>query len=270
MNRLSSSTRRNFLKALAGTGIVAALNPLCESVASQSSALPDPEHRKLILVLFGGGVRSMDTIDDPEHRLMPHLWKDLIPKGTLFTNMRVEHLVVHPNCNASIKTGHWEYDDLDWSKPPKHPTIFEIYRKERTASDTAAWSFVYASILTATGEIDCAHYGSWSRCQDALRRTDELTWRLWREVETLPDYQGKTLMLILPDHGRELERHGTGGFIHHSDFYQNKGADEGCRRSWMLAPGPGVPDGRTIGRPVPITAAAVTGLKFDIAYTIQK
>jgi hypothetical protein len=379
MNRFFSSTRRNFIKVIAGGGIVAAVNPLREFIASQSSALPYREHRKLILVLFGGGVRSMDTIDDPGHRSIPHLWNDLIPGGTLFANMRVEHLVVHPNCNASIKTGHWEYDDLDWSKPPKHPTIFEIYRKEHNAPDTAAWSFVYASILTATGEsssleyghrfaanvvqpptiprstaeemdrlmtkaassgsqdaelaaaaecallalensiistdglrsevarkwfadqyqqwrrtagstshdafladcaincmrqfspgvisvdfgeIDCAHYGSWSRYQDAIRRTDELTWRLWREVETLPDYQGKTLMLILPDHGRELERRGGSGFIHHSDFYKNKGADEGCRRIWMLALGPGVPAGRIIGKPVPITAAAATGLSF--------
>ena len=71
--------------------------------------------------------------------------------GTLWTNMRVEHRVVHANCNASIKTGHWEYDDLDWSKPPQHPTIFEIVRKHRGLPDTAAWSFVYASILANTG-----------------------------------------------------------------------------------------------------------------------
>jgi hypothetical protein len=159
MNRLSFSARRIFIKALAGTGIVAAVNPLRESRASPSAALPDPGYRKLIIVLFGGGVRSLDTIDDPKHRSIPHLWKDLIPKGTLFTNMRVKHLVVHPNCNASIKTGHWEYDDLDWSKPPKHPTIFEIYRKERNAADTAAWSFVYASVLAATGESSSLEYG---------------------------------------------------------------------------------------------------------------
>ncbi len=112
------------------------------------------------------------------------------------------------------------------------------------------------------GEIDCAHYGSWSRYVEAIRRTDELTYQLWHAAETLSDYRGKTLMLILPDHGRELERPGGSGFIHHSDFYRNEGADEGCRRVWMLALGPGVRPGRTIDRPVPITAAAATGLKY--------
>ncbi len=57
-------------------------------------------------------------------------------------------------------------------------------------------------------------------------------------------------MLVLPDHGRELERPGGTGFIHHSDFYTGQGADEGCRRVWMLAVGPGVPAGRRSDRPV--------------------
>ena len=122
--------------------------------------------------------------------------------------------------------------------------------------------FSPAVISVDYGEIDCAHYGSWSRYVEAIRRTDELTFRLWRATEGLPDYRGRTLMLILPDHGRELDRPGHPGFIHHSDFYTNTGADEGCRRVWMLALGPGVRPGRKITRAVPITAAASTGLKY--------
>ncbi len=355
------------------------LKKLAQCQSLPSAAFPELKRRKLIVVVFGGGTRSSETIDDPERRYIPHLWQEMVPLGTLFTNMRVEHLVVHPNCNASIKTGHWEWDDLDWSKPPVHPTIFEIFRKHRRAPDTAAWSFVYASILSATGEstaadygrrfaanvvqpptiprttaeemdrrmaraaatgspaaeqaaaaecarlarensrmdasglrsqetrswfeeqykawrasegstshdafltdcavacmkkfspgvmsvdfgeIDCAHYGSWSRYVEAIRRTDQLARRLWQAAETLPDYRGNTLMLVLPDHGRELERPGGNGFLHHSDFYRNEGADEGCRRVWMLATGPGVLPGRTIDRPVPITSVAATGLNY--------
>jgi hypothetical protein len=303
----------------------------------------------------------------------------MVPRGTLLTNMRVEHKVVHPNCTGSILTGHWEWDDNDWSRPPAHPTIFEIYRQAGGAPDMAAWAFVYASILSkvgesrapgfgakfaanavepptiarstsqkmtqrmqlaaasgspaaelegatdcarmarsasriahdglrsgaarrflddqyqswknsegttshdafladravacmrtfgpdvtvvAFGEIDCAHYGSWSRYVDAIRRTDELTWRLWQAAEELDDYRGRTLMLVLPDHGRELDRPGHWGFIHHSNFYTNEGADEGCRRVWMLALGPGVRPGRKITDAVPTTAAAATGLEY--------
>ena len=112
------------------------------------------------------------------------------------------------------------------------------------------------------GEINCAHYGSWSRYVEAIERTDLLTYRLWRATETLPAYRGKTVMLVLPDHGRELEEPGPNGFIHHSDFYTNQGADEGCRRVWMLALGPGIEPGKAIDRPTPITAAAPTGLRY--------
>ncbi len=380
----SRLNRRSVLRLAAGAG-AAALLPFhqrpsltAEAAATNGAALPSARDRKLLLVIFGGGTRSSESIGDPEHRYVPRLWQEMVPRGTLWTNMRVEQRVVHPNCNASIKTGHWEYDDLDWSQPPKHPTIFEIVRKKRRLPNTAAWSFVYASILAATGrssaagygerfaanvvepptiprtaaeemerllaaaratgspqaeidavarcaqlarstsrisnsglqsaaakgwlaeryqawrdgtgttshdaflaslavdcmrrfqpqvmsvdfgEIDCAHYGSWSRYVEAIARTDLLTHRLWRAVETLPAYRGQTVMLVLPDHGRELDEPGPNGFIHHSDFYTDQGADEGCRRVWMLALGPGIRPGKMIDRPVSITAAPATGLR---------
>ncbi len=366
--------RRTFLRAAAGV----AGGALLGSVPAAGAPMPTGPDSKLIIVLFGGGTRSSETIADPEHRHIPRLWGEMAPRGTLFTNMRVEGKVVHPNSAGSIVTGHWEWDDLDWSRPPAHPTVFEVLRRERSAPDTAAWAFVYASILAKTGasraagfgerfganvvvppviprttaermdrlmaqagslgsaeaeldasrsaarlargtaslwreglrsgatrafvdeqyrawqsgegttshdafltdravacmgtfapdvlmvafgEIDCAHYGSWSRYVEAIRRTDELTWRLWRAAQDLPGYRDRTLMLILPDHGRELDRAGRWGFIHHSDFYTGEGADEGCRRVWMLALGPGVRPGRTVERPVPITSVAATGLR---------
>jgi hypothetical protein len=111
------------------------------------------------------------------------------------------------------------------------------------------------------GEIDCAHYGSWSRYVEAISHTDSLTFRLWQATTRHPAYQGRTLFLILPDHGRELEHPGGPGFLHHSDFYTNTGADEGCRRVWMLMLGPGVAADRQVAQQVPITAVAATGLE---------
>ena len=376
--------RRQFLHTAAGIGALVSVGSARAMLERRDrrprvSAPVSFEQRKLIVVLFGGGTRSSESIDDREHRYIPHLWNDMVQKGTLFTNMRVEHKVVHPNSAGSIVTGHWEWDDIDWTRPVAHPTIFEIYRKARHAPDTTTWAFVYASILAKTGEsqapgygnryaanvvepptisrvtseqmdrrmlhagsagsveaeveaaracaklarttshislqglrsqeartflaseysgwkhdsattshdafladraiacmrtfapdvmtinfgeIDCAHYGSWSRYVEAIRRTDELTWRLWRATEEMPEYRGRTLLLVLPDHGRELDRPGHWGFIHHSNFYTNEGADQGCRRVWMLALGPGVKAGRQTDEPVPITAAAATGLEF--------
>jgi len=374
----SRLNRREFVRTAAGVALAGAKDR-CAAGERGTEGWPAPADRRLIVVVFGGGTRSSETIDDPQHRHTPRLGKELVPQGTLFTNVRVEGRVVHPICNAAIKTGHWQWDDLDWTRPPQHPTIFEIVRKERQLPDTAAWSFVYASILSQTGasaaagfgprwaanvvepptvpratgeemdrfmaaaakqgteaagreaaracarlarqtsrlatdglraeparrwvgerfhrwrrsegstshdvflcelaieclktfspqvisidfgEIDCAHYGAWSRYVAAIRQTDELTGRLWQAVQALPEYRSRTLLLVLPDHGRELERPGGSGFIHHSDFYSNEGADEGCRRVWMLALGPGIRTGRKVDDPVPITAAAATGLEY--------
>ncbi|MCX7046567.1 MAG: hypothetical protein NTX50_13915 [Candidatus Sumerlaeota bacterium] len=334
--------------------------------------------RKLLIVQFGGGTRSSESIGDPKHAFIPHLWNDLVPRGALFTNMRVEGRVVHSNSTGSMMTGHWEWDDLDWTKPVAHPTIFEVYRRAASASDLKAWAFVYASILAKAGEssaagygarfaanvampptipraaaeemdrlmaeaaavgteeagrnaarscaalarsasrisldglrsnaarafmekqfsdwksgsgstshdafladcaiacmkthapdviavclgeIDCAHYGSWSRYTDAIARTDALTWKLWEAAQSLQAYRDQTLILILPDHGRELETSAGLGYVHHSDFYTNTGADEGCRRTWMLALGPGVSAARVIEDPIPITTVAASALE---------
>jgi hypothetical protein len=362
--------RRSFLRALAG-GLLAGTAGARRARGSVDAGATN----KLVIVQFGGGVRSSETISDPSHRYIPRLWNDLVSRGTLCTNMRVEGPVVHSNSTASLLTGHWEYADLDWAQPPVHPSVFELYRQATGAADTATWAFVYASILARTGEskmlgtrfaanvvvpptipretaeefdrwiaearatgsrqaeasalrraarlvreasrfslaglrsaeartfveeqtegwkrsegsvshdafladaalacmdrfapdvlaicfgeIDSAHYGSWSRYVEAISHTDALTFRLWQETTRHPAYRGRTLFLVLPDHGRELERPQGPGFVHHSDFYTDAGADEGCRRVWMMMLGPGVPVGRRISRPIPITAVAATGL----------
>lgn len=364
--------RRVFLRS-AGAAAASALMGRCGGRAGRD---PDPKPR-LVVVLFGGGTRSCDTVEDPRHRFIPHLWRELVPRGTLLSNVRVEGRVVHPLSAGSIVTGHWEWDDLDWTRPVAHPTLFERFRRARRAPDTDAWLFAYASILSQAGvsrapghgaafganvvepptiprwaadhmdrllrvvaargdraaerraaqsaaelaraasrietgglrskeaadflragyrawrrgrgstshdafltdqaircmrrfapavvtvmygEIDCAHYGSWSRYTEAIQRTDRLVHRLWREIQRLPAYRDRTLLLVLPDHGREQDGQGW-GFVHHSDFYTNRGADEACRRVWLLAVGPGVRAGARIHRPVPITAVAATGLE---------
>jgi hypothetical protein len=363
--------RRDFLKGVFSASLLGAASLVAPGRASVAPA----RGRKLLIVQFGGGTRYSESIGDPGHRFIPHLWNELVPRGVLFSNMRVEGSVVHPNSTGSMMTGHWEWADLDWTKPLAHPTLFEIYRHASGVTELKTWLFAYASILAKAGEsssslsgpnvvipptiprstqeamdrlvqeaaatgraeagesaarecarlaretsridlaslrseparqfirsqyepwksgagstshdlflaeaamacmkahapdilavcfgeIDCAHYGNWSRYVEAIRRTDVLAGRLWQTVQSLPEYRDQTLLLILPDHGRELEESGGLGYVHHSDFYTNTGADEGCRRVWMVAIGPGVPAGRTIERALPLTTVAATGLEF--------
>ena len=154
-------TRREVLRGLLGASLAAygARLGLRPAVAESLAVSPGLADRKLIVVVFGGGTRFSESVGDPEHRHIPHLWNDMAPRGTLLTNMRVEHRVVHPNCTASIATGHWEWDDNDWSRPVAHPTVFEICRRARKRPDTAAWAFVYASILANMGHSGTGGYG---------------------------------------------------------------------------------------------------------------
>ena len=160
-----------------------------------------------------------------------------------------------PVCRNMVWQWHAAYRKLNHQTPASAGL-----RAERAIACMRAFS---PDILAVDfGEIDCAHYGSWSRYVDAIRRTDELTWRIWQAAEQIEQYRNKTLCLILPDHGRELDKNGRWGFIHHSDFYTNEGADEGCRRVWMLALGAGIKSSLQIDRPVPITTVAATGLEY--------
>jgi len=313
-----------------------------------------------VLVLFGGGTRNSESIDDADHEYVPELWNRLRPEGTLYTSIRNDGLIVHTSATASILSGHWEHRDLAWKEPARHPTLFERIRAARGITADECWAFVYAVILAnsvfsvgtpfgrersanvlypptvprrtrdrvqelaalaaaardpgeheermwearrllmttarphcetlltpegaefaeeyfarwrkedgptshdafiagaakaamkrfrprmtmvAFGEIDCAHYGNFSRYTDAVRRTDRIVFDLWTAVQSDPFYRERTFVIVTPDHGRELERLGGQGFVHHSNFYTGEGADEGCREVWALLLGPGIPKG---------------------------
>ena len=135
----SKINRRSFIFSAGAAALLSGTNKLFSApIKKITDQEKNTSGRKLIIIQFGGGLRSKESIDDPKHRYIPKLWNNLVPKGILFTNIRVEHKVVHPNSTGSIMTGHWEYDDIDWSRPVANPTIFEIFRKANNAPDTSA------------------------------------------------------------------------------------------------------------------------------------
>ena len=71
------------------------------------------------------------------------------------------------------------------------------------------------------GEIDVAHQGSFSLYLKAIKNADQQVYRLWQHIEKLPEYRGKTVLIVVPDHGRNLDGMGMNGFQHH------RGGDDG-------------------------------------------
>lgn len=358
-------TRREVLKLAAGAGAGVVLSSWAARALARAEAPSPQKWDRLAILMFGGGTRTSESIGDPDGTYIPYLKNELIPRGTLYTNVYDRGMVVHPSSCASVVCGEYEWTSGDWTVPLATPTVFERFRKATGAPADKAWAFIYAPIynglaasghgdfgarygatvfrppivprvareaadskieersrgvadvvertavvadagralrraseircddaptertrafmkaffadwqrdarrafshdryildgaLAATrefhpdvmfvgfGEIDVAHYGVWSRYVNAIRYTDAFVHELIETLEQDAYYAGRTAYLITPDHGRELERPGGSGWVHHGNFYTGENIDDGCRHVWALLIGPGIAAGRTI------------------------
>jgi hypothetical protein len=151
--------RRRFLQKTAALGAAAAglsisaagpepvvddsQDPPDDLVAQRRlGARPYPDHGpRVILVRFGGGVRRLETILDPERTYCPFIYHELFRKnGVLFPNVEIESspgiVTSHGEGTLYVMTGRYaHYADIE-RKPlsdrfiPIVPTIFEYFRKE--------------------------------------------------------------------------------------------------------------------------------------------
>lgn len=80
-------------------------------------------------------------------------------------------------------------------------------------------------------DMDVAHWGSYSLYLQAITKTDRLTGMLWNEVRQNKHYKDSTVMLVLPELGRDGDVNTANGFLNH------RSGDASCRRMWMLALG---------------------------------
>ncbi len=102
-------------------------------------------------------------------------------------------------------------------------------------------------------DIDIAHAGAYSLYVDGIQRTDRLCGELWKEIQRLPEYAGKTAMLILPDFGRDSDMEpGGNGFQHH------RTGDALSRTTWMMLMGPGLSEGVVVDRAIESTDVVPT------------
>ena len=108
-----------------------------------------------------------------------------------------------------------------------YTTDAQVYQAARTALET------HQPVLTFVhfGEPDlAAHSNNWLGYLAGMRTADSLTWRLWNDIQAIPEMAGKTTLFVTNDHGRHDQAHG--GFQNHGD------GCEGCRRIHMIMAGP--------------------------------
>ncbi|MEJ2008781.1 MAG: hypothetical protein P8Z30_11610 [Acidobacteriota bacterium] len=113
-------------------------------------------------------------------------------------------------------------------------------------------------------DMDVAHSGSYSLYVDGIQRTDRLCGQIWREIQSQPEYSGKTTMFILPDFGRDSDMDAGGnGFQHH------RTGDALSRTTWLMALGPGIRQNTVVDRPVqPVDLTPTVGALLGFTPTI--
>jgi hypothetical protein len=141
-------------------------------------------------------------------------------------------------------------------------SVFDAFVVHR-AEDAVAARKPRAMYLALGDTDEWAHAGRYDRYLDSIHRADDFIGRLWNRLQGMPEYRGRTTLLVTTDHGR-----GTGpeGWKQHNAKHEEAG------RIWVAAMGPGVGlRGEASGHPphvqaqVAATVAAALGEDFPAA-----
>jgi hypothetical protein len=99
-------------------------------------------------------------------------------------------------------------------------------------------------LVVAFSDVEAAHFGSYSLHVSGIKTADRLTYQLWQEAESNPDYRGKTTLVILPEFGRDPDGSSTNGFFNH------RANVDSTRDTWMMTLGTAVDRPNIIERPI--------------------
>ncbi len=99
-------------------------------------------------------------------------------------------------------------------------------------------------LVVIFSDVEVAHFGSYALHVAGIRIGDRLAHQLWQDIETDPEYKGKTTMFILPEFGRDPDGSITNGFFNH------RSDTESTRSTWMMAMGSGMEKTGLVERPI--------------------
>lgn len=97
-----------------------------------------------VFLVFLGGVRNSECLDDTTHTFTPYLWDSLSPQGTIYANF-YNMLLPGLKCDRwQTVAGAREFlsshaDQYHWL----YPTVFECYRKDKRIPIGKVWSIHY-------------------------------------------------------------------------------------------------------------------------------
>jgi hypothetical protein len=138
MPHMSDLLRRDVLRAGAVLAATAATGAWPRSALAGSLLQPlagAPKTRHVVLVVFGGGVRSRETIETPAN--VPNLLR-IAERGVLYPSTRVVNNG-HYGAAMSIFTGSSESIGIRENERSSNPTLFEYLRRDAKLTASDVW-----------------------------------------------------------------------------------------------------------------------------------
>lgn len=171
-----------------------------------------------------------------------------IPVGSAFTpvpHARTEKERAINELAADLPP-YWDYGTFD------APIVYAAWESLRTTKPRVLY------VMLGEGD-EWAHAGRYDLYLDATRRADRFIERTWELLQSLPEYKGKTTLLITTDHGRGATT---------TDWNDHGRKVPAAETTWMAVLGPDVPgrgvrDGLTVTTSqLAATIAAAVGEDF--------
>lgn len=113
-----------------------------------------------VVLVVVDGTRQSETVDDPDHAYIPHIWNDLRPRGAMIANFRNEGKTLTNPGHSSILTGTWQQIANDGSERPTEPTLFEYYRRHHDVPAKATQIVAGKEKIKALNYSTHADYGA--------------------------------------------------------------------------------------------------------------
>jgi hypothetical protein len=111
------------------------------------------------------------------------------------------------------------------------------------ALEVMKWFKPKLTVVNMSTGVDVCH-NNFTNYLRALHRADHSLAHLWDRIQSIPSMAGNTIMIAIPECGRNLESNAIHDF---NDFYAFDHSDSNARRIFGMMVGPGIPSNHTVG-----------------------